>query len=243
MGSVVTLIRRELGVYFISPMAYIVMTAFLVATGYFFMLTINYFSIRRIPPTFDHTVNNMLFLIVFMTPLITMRLISEEKNRGTIETLMTLPVTELQVVLSKYLAAIIFYIAILIPSTLYAVIIACYSTTDFGIIIGSYLGLLLLGATLISIGIFISSLCANQISAGVITLIISILLIVIGVWAANIREQDSILKHVLSYIDLTAHTYPLTRGLVDTRDIIFMFSVIIFFLFLTIRAVESRRWR
>jgi ABC-2 type transport system permease protein len=224
-------------------MAYILLTAFLLITGYFFYGSLGDFVRYSMSASYVPTIMIIQTLTIFMMPLITMRLIAEEKNRGTLETLMTAPVTEMQFVLSKYLASVIFYIILILPTLLFIYLLSRYTSLDYGAVAGGYISILLFAFALMSIGLFISSLCSSQISAGVITLVISLLLIAANILVENIRERYSLLREILQYIDFMGRTIQLVQGVVDSRDIIFMISVSVFFLFLTSKVVESRRWR
>lgn len=243
MRSIFTLTKRELGVYFISPMAYIIMTAYLVITGYFFYANVEFLSSNRLPARYEDTIGIIVSLTIFMMPLITMRLIAEEKNKGTIETLLTVPITEFQVVFSKYFAAMLFYILLLLPSLLYVMLLGMYAHLDYGEIIGGYISLILLSSALLSIGIFISSLCTNQISAGVITLVISILILSVNIITHSIKDKGALLREILDYLNFPGHIVLLMKGIIDTKDVIFMLSVAVLFIFLTVRVIESRRWK
>jgi ABC-2 type transport system permease protein len=243
MGNIITLIRRELGVYFVSPMAYIVLTAFLLITGYFFYVSLGDFVRYRMPASYVPTIMIIQTLTIFMMPLITMRLVAEEKNRGTIETLMTAPITEMQFVLSKYLASVIFYMILVLPTVFLIYLLSRYAELDYGAVAGGYLSILLFAFALMSIGLFISSLCSSQISAGVITLVISLLLIAANILAENLRGRYQFLRNVLEYIDFMGRTSQLVQGVIDSRDVVFLISVPVLFLFLTSKAIESRRWR
>lgn len=246
MRNLVALTRRELAVYFISPMAYIILTAMLLALGtafYFFMIG---YAANRLPATLTETLYWLTFLLTLICPLVTMRLIAEEKNRGTIEVMMTAPVSETSFVLAKYLASLLFVGYLILPTTFYSAFLWAFGSLDFtGMAVG-YLGVLLAAAAVLAIGIFISSLANSQITAGVVTLIVCIVLTLTSFFAPLIRGHDALARAArqgLGYVGLLNHVEQFSRGVIDTRPLVYLLSVTVFFLFLTIRAVESRRWR
>ncbi|OHB70422.1 MAG: hypothetical protein A2W23_06180 [Planctomycetes bacterium RBG_16_43_13] len=243
MATLLTLVKREVGVYFISPMAYIIITVYMLFTGYFFYAGVYGAIANGLPASYQSATSAMLSLTIFMMPLITMRLLAEEKNRGTFETLMTAPITDFQIVFAKFLAAVSFYILLLIPSLLYLVTLSSYATLDNGEVVGGYLALILLAMTLFSLGLFISSMCSNQISAGIITLIISIFLLITDILANSIQDKESIWRKLLGYVNIERHMSALVKGVVYSYDIVYLLSLVVLFLFLTVRVVESRRWR
>jgi len=242
MRIILTLIKRELGVYFVSPIAYIILTAYLLVSGYFFFYGgINLFILYHLPANCEVIFEIISFLTLFMPSFITMRLLAEEKNKGTIEILLTAPITEFEIVFSKYLASVLFYIILLVPSLFYILLLGTYSYPDYGEIVGGYISVVLLALVLLAIGIFISAICNNQISAGIITLVISILLLSFNLIGNIVKDKD--LREILSYLNIQKHIETLRKGIVDTRDIIFMLSIVVLFIFLTVKIVKTRRWK
>jgi len=239
MQKVGTLTRRELSVFFFSPIAYVVIAIFLVVTGIFFT------SDNFLPgaeASLRITFGNYLPLIlVFVLPMLTMRLLSEEFRSGTVETLMTAPVSEADIVLGKFLGTLVFYLAMLATTLLHVVLIAVYGPLDVGMLLATYLGLILLGGLYISVGLFFSACTRNQVFA----VLCSFVLLAVFTFLANYlaREQEGTLRVVLQHLSIVAHFQDFARGLVDTNHLIFFLSTTVLFLFLTVKVLESRRWR
>lgn len=238
MKKVLTLTRRELNAYFLSPMAYVVLTVFLVLSGIFFWRDIA--DPRGAEASMRFVFYPLGFILMLICPMITMRLLAEEVRSGTIEPLMTAPVTDFQVVLSKFLGATGFYICLLVPTVAYAGVLRYFSTPDWGPILSGYLGIVLLGCLLVSLGLFISSLTKNQIVAGIASFVSIFILWALGYFAQVAGEQ---LKPVLEYLGIFEHLDNFAMGNIDTKDIIYYLSLTVFFLFLTVRVVETRKWR
>ncbi len=261
MKNVLAIYEKEMKSYFVSPIAYVVLTVFLVISGYFFYNILSIFIERSMfammqssqyggpPPSIDvpALVTRNFFgvtstVILFMLPMITMAVFADEKRRGTMELLMTSPITNLQVVLGKFLASLSFFVVMLIPTMLYMGLVVAYSTPrmPLGPLLSGYLGLLLLGGSLIALGVFISSLTENQIVAASITFGAFLILWVIDLSA---RSGGSTLQEVLSYLSVLNHFEDFAKGVIDTSSVLVYSSFIFFGLFLTYRSVESLRWR
>jgi ABC-2 type transport system permease protein len=177
---------------------------------------------------------------LFLIPMITMRLYAEEKRSGTIELLMTSPVRDAEVILGKWLAALILYACILSISAINIAVLFFWGSPDLKPILVGYLGLLLQGGCLLAIGTFISTLTRNQIIAGGAAFAVALLLWVLD-WVSA-YEQAAWAK-VISYLSVVTHFEPFAKGVIDTKDVVFYVSMIFFGLFLTARSVESLRWR
>lgn len=242
MRNLVALARRELGVYFVSPMAYVILTGLLFVTGLNFYYEVKAFADNRIPISYLGTLSVIVVLVILVCPLVTMRLIAEEKNRGTIELLMTSPVTETQVVLAKYLSALCFLAYLLLPTVGYAILVSRYGDVDWGAVMTGYAGVMLAGGCIFAIGIFISSLCGSQVTAGIVTLLVSIGLLFIGSYAPRLPE-GTFWKDLYNQLYLIGNIQDLLQGVADSRPLLYCASLITFFLFLTVRVLESRRWR
>lgn len=237
MNKVSTLFLRDFESYFFSPIAYVVLTVFLVFSGYMFGSYMEHpYKIASLRPI----LGVIALVLLFLSPIITMRLFAEEIKGGTLETLMTDPVTDFQVVFAKFLAGFAFYVFLLIPTLVYVVILRLSSEPDMGPIWASYIGLLLLGGVFISIGLFTSSLTSNQIVAAVLSLVALLFLWILGSWGA---APQTALGKVAKYINVIDHFETFRKGLIDTRDVFFYLSTTGLFLFLTTRTVESRKWR
>ena len=228
---------REIQTYFTNPMGYIVALVFLALTGFFFGL-----SVSELFPeaTISSYIEPSAFILVLLAPAMTMRLMAEEQKLGTVELLLTSPVRDWEVVLGKFLASLTFFIVTLALTLYYVVLLYAFGSPDPGPVWSGYLGLILYGATALSVGLLASSLTNNQIVALVVGFGILLILSLIDLASGQV---DGVWETVLSQIGLTAHLDDFSRGIVDTNNIIYYLSVTAVFLFLTVRAVETRRWR
>lgn len=254
MRNVFTIFGKEIRSYFASPIAYGLMAFFALIAGYFFYVYVAMFVRQGVEAQmmgrgFPMNVNewvirpmlmNLSVIGLFVIPMITMRLFAEEKARGTIELLATSPVHDWQIIVGKWLAALALYAAILGLSLLNVLVLFFYGRPDISPIFTGYLGLLLLGGTLLAIGTFISTTTKNQIVAGVGTFAIALLLWVLD-WVSS--YDTSAWAKVVSYMSVITHFEPFAKGVIDTKDVIFYVSFIFFGLFLTARSMESLRWR
>ena len=233
MGKVWTLTWREIHSVFFSPLAYIVLTVFLFFSGLGFAL-------KTTEASMSGTIAALLFLFLVATPFLTMRLLAEESRSGTIETLMTAPVTETAVILSKFLGTLVFFAFMLLPTLGYVVILCVLGEPDLGPIVSAYIGLLLTGAHFIAIGLFCSALTRSQVVAGVTALIILLTLWGLGEVAASMGGS---FEPIVSYLGTWQHLRPFAYGRITFRDTFFFLSSAAFWLFLSVRVLESRRWR
>jgi ABC-2 type transport system permease protein len=237
--------RKELGQYFVSPVAYVVVGLFLLVTGFFMTVYLNY-AIEGQPDAPSWVLRAFLQLLalvfLFMLPMVTMSAYAEEKKRGTLELLMTSPITELQIVLGKFFAALTMLAAMLLPTLGCIVFIWMHSdpAPTFKLVLGGYLGALLFGGALLSLGTFLSSLTENQIIAAVMTFAAFLLL-----WAIDfgVQAASGTTGQVLQYLSVINHFDDFTRGIIDTAGVTYYVSFMILFIFLTVRSVDSMRWR
>lgn len=240
------IVRRELIAYFSSPLAYVVMTAFLLMQGYIFYLIVSFLNNPQTPSMtplrlfFGGTIFFWLFLL-FVVPVITMRLIAEERRSGTIEVLLTSPVSELQVVVGKFLAAMAFYVALWLPTILYVVILKRHSSIDLGPVVAGYLGVLLLGFLFLAVGIFASTLTDNQLIAAIIAFAVIVLLFSIGLVEQLV--SSSAIKGALAHMNLWTQMDDFAKGIVDSRHVIYQLSTGLLFLFLAAKSLEVKKWR
>lgn len=228
-----TVARKELKAYFISPIAYIVITIFLVFTGFFFFKDFFYFQQAEMRNFFQL----LPLFFSFVIPAVTMRLFSEEKHSGSIEIMLTLPITSLDVVLGKFIAGMAFVALMTAPTLFYLLTVVITGSPDLGPIIGGYLGILLLGGAYSSIGVLMSSLSKNQIVA-----FISSWAICFSLWLVD--KVVMFLPAKLSffeYLGTDHHFQNISRGVIDTRDIIYFVSVMAISILLTERVIEERR--
>ncbi|MFO0973046.1 MAG: ABC transporter permease [Phycisphaerae bacterium] len=238
MRNVVPLTQRELAASFFSPVAYIVAAVFLVASGNLFLgetlLPGREASVR---PMFD----GMARLLVFAIPLLTMRSLAEEFSTGTIETLMTAPVSDVEVILGKFLGVFVFYAALLVTTLLHVVLVTVYGGADAAVILLAYLGMLLLGALFIAVGLFASALTRYQLVAALVGMgILSVFTFVVDQLG---RWRSGAWRSVLGYVNVLGHFDEFSKGLLDTRSIVFLLSLTVLFLFLSVKVLESKRWR
>ena len=247
--------RKEMRLYFGSPVAYVVFTFFLLISGWFFSQIFLFYSDMSMrsfmQPQFGQNLNitenvmrplftNMSVVLLFFMPMLTMRLFAEEKRAGTMELLLTYPVRDGEVLAGKFLAAAGLYVVLLALTFLYPGLVAYFTRVEWGPILTGYLGLVLVGAMFLAVGVFISSLTENQIVAGFGTFGILLLFWVIG-WGADFA--GGAMRTVLQYLSITEHMDGFSRGLVDTKDLVYYVSAIAIALFLTLRSLESKRWR
>jgi ABC-2 type transport system permease protein len=229
------IVERELRAYFLSPVGYAMLTVFLVLSAVFLFVGISLGdgSLRM----FTH---NLVITLIITLPALTMRLISEERRTGTIEVLMTSPVTDAQVILGKYLGALMFYGVMLLATLQYPIALEIVSNPDRGPMIASYLGLLLFGATFLAVGLLISTLTRSQVTAAFVTLGLLLLMLLVD-WFA--RSASGALAAVISHIGMQHHLENFAKGILDTKDLVYYLSVIALCLILSARALASLKWR
>ena len=259
MRNILVIAERDFKAYFISPIAYVVLTIFILLSGLFFNLimgnmvesasrmAIQSAQTGQLPPPVDMPgevarafLSVVGSILLFIFPMITMALFSEEKKRGTIELLLTAPITDLQVVLGKFLAASAFYVVLLLTTMIDVSFLYLYSKPASAPILVAYLGLLLYGLAVVAIGMFISTLTENQIIAAVISFGAMLLFWVIEALSKSVGEN---LKAVLEYLSIGNHLNDFLTGVLGTSHIIFYVSLTLVGLFLTYRSLDSMRWR
>jgi ABC-2 type transport system permease protein len=259
MKNIFVLTKRECLAYFYTPLAYVVMTGFLFFVGVFF------YQIMSISPNSESmrdVLDMMSFISLIIMPMITMRLLAEDKRTGMFEMLMTTPITEAEIVISKFLGGFFFYLFLVLPTLIYVLLLILWGNPDLGALVSGYLGLILMGASFVAIGLFVSSLTANQIVAAIITFVILISGWILGWTASQISKGivtflnlilswafgkfdalTSKLTDMFGYLAFFEHLDAFRKGLIDSRDLIYFLSIITLFIFLTIRVVESKRWK
>jgi ABC-2 type transport system permease protein len=255
MNNILAIAHKELKSYFSTPIAYVVIGFFALLFGYFFYAMLVIFNQQSaqfggaeggavdinqqlIRPLFL----NASVILLFVLPLITMRTYSEEKRSGTIELLLTSPVTDVEIILGKFLGAMALYAAMLAITIIHMLVLFSYANPkpEWTVPVIGYVGLLLMGGCFISVGLLISSLTKNQIVSGMVTFAVFLLLWVIN-WIASFTGPTT--QSVLNYLSITDHFDDFTRGIVDTKHLIYYFSVMSFGLFLTARSVDTERWK
>ncbi len=254
MRNIWIICRKELRSYFTSPVAYILLVMFAIIFGFFFWNSLGYivnismesqlegepFPINLNDQLIRPLLSNINVIGLFFIPLITMRLFAEEKRTGTIELLATSPIKDSEVIVGKWLAALLMYALMLLSSVLDLVFLFKYGDPAWKPMAIGYLGLLLQAGGLLAIGTFISTLTRNQIIAGALTFGICLLLWVMG-WVS--QYDNSTWAQVLSYMSVISHFDTFARGVIDSKDAIFDVTVIFLGLFFTARSMESLRWR
>jgi ABC-2 type transport system permease protein len=245
-----TLTRRELAAFFVSVTGYVVIAAVTLLIGSSFaMLVRNLGSDPFSMPVTELFFNSSLFwiIVILITPVITMRLFALEKASGTYETLMTTPVGDVEVVAAKFTAAVVFYMVMWLPTLACLFIVAHFTNQanvlDAGMVGGMYLGIFLSGCLFLAMGCFASSLTRSQVVAAMISLAAGVLLLIVAYLAHVIPETGQWPTQLLPYFNLFKQMDDFTRGVVDVRTVVFYVSLTLFFLFLTLRVVESRRWK
>ncbi|MCA9609463.1 MAG: ABC transporter permease subunit [Myxococcales bacterium] len=241
-----TIFKREVYAFFVSPMAYVLLTGWLLFCGLTFWMLAGYYagqplggSAQDSPLTafFGQTTLFYLPMLVFV-PLVTMRLLAEERNRGTIETLMTAPVSEVSVVLGKYLAAIVFWLAMWVPTLLYVWLTSRYGDVDMGAIGTSYLGVFGIGVYYLAIGVLMSAISPNQLVSAILTFLALAGLFVVGLGQYVFGEEY---RELFAYLSIWGHMEAFSRGVVDTRYLVFDLTLAGVSLSLAVGALQARR--
>lgn len=257
MGNVIAIFQKEMRSYFGSPIAYVMAGVFLLFLGFIFrnlVLNFNQISLTYMQqagqmPRANLNVNDLVirnffglqfFIWMIVTPMLTMRLYAEEKRSGTIELLMTSPLTTWQTLLGKFAACLTLYLIIEAAAFSLIALLSAYAQIDWGPVLAAYLAIFLLGGTFISAGIFASSLTDNQIVAVVVSFFLLLLLWMID-WASSFANET--VAGIFGYLSILGHMQDMARGVIATNDIVFFASAILFFLFLTHTVIESRTWR
>jgi ABC-2 type transport system permease protein len=228
---------KEMRSYFVSPVAYIIVAFWLVATGFFFYASVTLGQEASLRNVFGV----VIILLLLVTPALTMRLLSEESRTGTLELLLTAPVKDWAVVLGKFLGSLGLFAAMMLLTLFYPILLILYKgNPDWGPIWSGYIGLLLVGMLFLSVGLFASALTSNQMVSAVIAFVLLLLLFVISQLSQGVSSG---LGDFLNKISVGQRFDPFQRGIVDIRDIIFFVSVSALVLFLTVQVVEARRYR
>jgi ABC-2 type transport system permease protein len=253
MNGTLVIARKEIRQLFASPIAYVALAMFFLIAGFLFYSLINLYTtqvlqLQGTPPSdfnptriiFSPLFQDVSFVLILLVPVLTMRLVSEEDRAHTMELLATSPVTNTAIILGKYLAALVLYLALLAISAYMPLSLAVIGRLDWGLLATSYLGLLLLGASFLAIGLFASTLNENQIVSAAIGFSLLLLL-----WVLGFAQQatGSTAQQILSALAVATHFTSFASGTIDTQDILFFLSLAGFFLFLGALALESRKWR
>ncbi|MBI4496279.1 MAG: ABC transporter permease subunit [Chloroflexi bacterium] len=238
MRNTLAILKKEVVGYFTSPMAYVVAAVFLVLSGLFFARYVSSAQIASLRGFFQPA----SFLMILLAPVLTMRLLAEEQKLGTLELLLTAPVRDVEVVLGKFLASLAILAVMLVLTLYYPLLLFWFGDPDPGPLLTGYLSLLLLGASALAVGLLASSLTSNQIVAAVLGLGILLLFWLLGL-SASMVENLPLVRDALIYISLGGHLTDLVNGVIDTKDLVYYLSFAAVALFLTVRSLETRRWR
>ncbi len=254
MKNILAICEKELNSYFSSPIAYLTMAMFAILFGFFFWNSVGYFvsiSVQSMAMgrSFPMDVNEMIVrplllntsvIGLFLIPMIAMRLFSEEKRSGTIELLLTSPVHDAEIVIGKWLAALTLYGALLLISFANIGFLFLYGKPDWQPLAAGYLGLILQAGALLALGAFISTLTKNQIIAGITTFAVCLLLWVFE-WVGG--YETAVWAKAMAYMSVVSHFEPFAKGVIDSKDAVYFLSLIFLGLFLSVRSLESLRWR
>ena len=256
MRNILAIAQKELKAYFASPIAYIALGFWAFIYGYFFVAILQFFVRQSLqmsqfsqgPQALNINqqlirplvAQNVPILVLFLLPMVTMRTYAEEKRSGTIELLLTSPVTDWEIILGKFVGAMGLYAAMLGVTLIHVGILFYYGRPEWKPVVTVYLGLLLLGGCFISVGLFVSSLTKNQIVAGMVTFCVFLLLWVIT-WIGSFSGPT--IDQLTQYLSIVDHLDDFGKGVLDTTHVIYYLSFITFGLFLTAKSVDSERWR
>ncbi len=257
MRNVLAIVEKELRTYFVSPVAYVVMTCFLLLAGWFFFNLLTqlqqYIQMAQSFQRFDMLeqlsisnavvaplVGNLAIILMFIVPVVTMRALAEEKKLRTDELLLTSPLTMGEIIAGKFLGSWVFMLLGIAGTLLYPYILFHYSNPDPGPIVGGYLAIFLIMTTFVATGLFASSLTDSQPVAAVVAIVINLGLFIIG-WPA--QTVSGILGKVLENVSLQSHFESLAKGVIETKDLVYFVTVVAVFVFLAKRSLESTRYR
>jgi ABC-2 type transport system permease protein len=251
--NVLAIAGKELRSYFASPMGYIIVGLFVVLFGIFFYVFLALFAeqSQRMAMGGGGNANvneqlirgvfhNAAIVVLFLLPMVTMRTYAEEKRSGTIELLLTSPITDLQIILGKFLGAMGLFAAMLAVSAIDIAILFRLGNPELKPVLTGYLGLLLMGGCFLSVGLLISSMTKNQIVAGMMTFAVFLVLWIVNWFGDSMGPRG---KEILDYLSITEHLDDFTKGIIDTKHLVYYLSFMTFGLFLTAKSVDSERWR
>lgn len=233
MGAI---IKRELYSYFCSPVAYVVMAIFLFFSGLFFSMV----CLMGDTSNLTYVFNNMFLVIVLLTPMMCMRLLSDEKRLRTDQALLTSPVSILGIVMGKFFSACILYLVCLAIYVIFGFVLSFFVTPQWAVILCNFLGLFILGCALIAIDLFLSSLTESQMIAAISGFAVGLLVYLLDNIASAIPVE--FLEKAVKSMSFLSHYQNFTVGLLSIADLVFFLSVIALFIFLTVRVIEKKRW-
>jgi ABC-2 type transport system permease protein len=237
MRNILTIAGKELRSYFTSPMAYVLAVFYLGITGYIFVAIFLLMPQAQTEHIRD-LIGSMLFLALIIIPMLTMGLFAQERGSGTMELLMTRPVRDWEIVVGKFLAAVGLFVSVILLSLSYPVILDAVAEVDWAIILTGYLGLVLAGAAFVALGLFASSLTSNQIAAAILAVFMLLFFWLVGTLSYSVSQG---LGDVFKHLSVLENYQDFSKGIIDTKNIIYFLSLIFVGLFLAVRTVENRR--
>ncbi|MHB8202827.1 MAG: ABC transporter permease [Desulfomonilaceae bacterium] len=255
MNGLLAIFRKEMSNFFVSPIAYTVIGCFLIIAGFFFWANVSLLSLVSLQAANDPSiasrinltdvvirplVQNMSIILLFLVPLLTMRLFSEERKTGTIELLLTYPINDLGIVLGKFLAAVSVFLIMIACTLSFAFIMLTLGAFDIGVFLSSYLGLILMGSSFIALGVFISSVTENQIVAAAISFGAALMFWIIS-WTSSFTGQT--LGAIIRQTSIIERLDSFLKGVITLSDVTYFVFFTAFFLFLSFRSIETQRWR
>jgi ABC-2 type transport system permease protein len=240
--NIIAMTQRELSAFFYSPIAYVVLFAFTLMVGMLFAFLTDNFEPGN-EASLRMTFNWLPLLLCMTVPVLTMRLMAEEYRSGTIESLMTAPISDTEVVIGKFLGAFLVYTFMLIATVFYVILLAIYGDPDYGMLFSGYFGLWLIGGLFVAIGLFFSSITRNQIIAALLGAFFLLLITILAWIIVQSTDVRGLLRTVLQMVSVMDRFQYFNRGLVDLNNLVFFGGGTAFFLFLAVKVVESRRWR
>jgi ABC-2 type transport system permease protein len=250
MRAFATLMRREFGVYFLSLTGYVIISAVSLLIGISFLLMLRAFNNDTLNAPLTEGFYSVMFfwlILLLAAPLITMRLFAQEKATGTFETLLTTPISELEVVLAKYTAALAFYAVTWLPLLPCLLVVHRYTAPgtpfEWGPTASTGLGILLIGSVFVSLGCLASALTRSQIIAATLSLAFGVSFFLLSFLKYSVTAHSGWLARAAARLSLIEHMEDFARGVVDTRPVVLYLTLTALFLFLTLKAVEARRWR
>jgi|SRR5947209_4411784 len=238
MSRAPVIARRELSGYFFSPIAYVALGLFLLACGAAFWSDF----VPGEPVEMRHLFDWMVWILIGIIPILGMGLLAQEWASGTIETLMTAPVKETDVVIGKFLGSVVFFVVLLVPTFLYVVLLRVYGRPDFGPIFSGYLGIILVGALYFAVVLFCSSLTRSQVVAAALSAFILALVTIVPYYILGQASLPTFWRQVFDQAVYRRYA-DFSKGVIDTGNIIFFLAVTAVFLFLTVKVMEARRWK
>ena len=245
---------KELRGYFASPVAWVMMGLFALIFGVFFQAHLSAFVMQSTQSQFggaapnlnvnQHLIRGVLanasVLVLFILPMVTMRAYAEEKRSGTVELLLTSPLTDFEIIFGKFVGAVCLYVALVAVTLVHISLLFSYGQPEWRPLIAGYMGLILQGSGFIAAGLFFSSTSKNQMTAGVATFVVLLTFWIVG-WFAD--SAGPFWSAILSYLSITQHFDDFAKGVIDTKHVIFYLSFIAFWLFLTVKSLDTERWR